>query len=195
MKASASCVYLIKPFALPELLARIRALYRRVSPDTPSRIVLDDLSIASMLEEVARLTTMIDTLRTISHAGEVTLTRSRFSAMELVQEAIAIVKVLAEDKAQTILMAESSDCELLADRLFLRMAVVNSLDMPSSIRLVAARSACPYASLTGSSVVDNVWRLAWPIRGQEFLLSRRTASLIASIASTDLATGRLEDWV
>jgi DNA-binding response OmpR family regulator len=37
--------YLIKPFAFPELLARIRALHRRVSPATPSRIDLCDLSI------------------------------------------------------------------------------------------------------------------------------------------------------
>ncbi len=37
--------YLVKPFAFPELLARIRALHRRVAPSTPTRISLDDLSI------------------------------------------------------------------------------------------------------------------------------------------------------
>lgn len=37
--------YLIKPFAFPELLARIRALHRRVAPATPSRISLDDLTV------------------------------------------------------------------------------------------------------------------------------------------------------
>jgi DNA-binding response OmpR family regulator len=37
--------YLVKPFAFPELLARIRALYRRVAPSVPTRISLDDLSI------------------------------------------------------------------------------------------------------------------------------------------------------
>jgi two-component system, OmpR family, copper resistance phosphate regulon response regulator CusR len=37
--------YLIKPFAFPELLARIRALHRRVVPATPSRLSLEDLII------------------------------------------------------------------------------------------------------------------------------------------------------
>jgi two-component system, OmpR family, copper resistance phosphate regulon response regulator CusR len=37
--------YLVKPFAFPELLARIRALHRRVAPSMPTRISLDDLSI------------------------------------------------------------------------------------------------------------------------------------------------------
>ncbi|MES2390920.1 MAG: response regulator transcription factor [Acidobacteriota bacterium] len=37
--------YLAKPFAFPELLARIRALHRRVAPTIPVRISLNDLSI------------------------------------------------------------------------------------------------------------------------------------------------------
>lgn len=37
--------YLVKPFAFPELLARIRALHRRVAPARPNRISLDDLSV------------------------------------------------------------------------------------------------------------------------------------------------------
>ena len=37
--------YLVKPFAFPELLARIRALNRRAVPAAASRITLDDLSI------------------------------------------------------------------------------------------------------------------------------------------------------
>ena len=36
--------YLVKPFAFPELLARIRALHRRV-PDPPRRVSLDDLQL------------------------------------------------------------------------------------------------------------------------------------------------------
>lgn len=37
--------YLVKPFAFPELLARIRALHRRVAPSTPTRISLEDLHL------------------------------------------------------------------------------------------------------------------------------------------------------
>jgi heavy metal sensor kinase len=86
--------------------------------------------IGSMLEEVSRLTTMIDTLLTIAYAesGVITLNRSKFSTVELVQESVSIVKVLAEDKGQTITIVDGVDCELFADRSFLRMAVVNLLD-------------------------------------------------------------------
>jgi two-component system, OmpR family, copper resistance phosphate regulon response regulator CusR len=35
--------YLVKPFAFPELLARIRALHRRANPETPSTLQLADL--------------------------------------------------------------------------------------------------------------------------------------------------------
>jgi DNA-binding response OmpR family regulator len=35
--------YLVKPFAFPELLARVRALHRRANPATPSILTLDDL--------------------------------------------------------------------------------------------------------------------------------------------------------
>jgi heavy metal sensor kinase len=86
--------------------------------------------IGSMLEEVARLTAMIDTLLTIAHAdsGEVELHRTIFTLNELVQESVAIVGVLAEDKKQTILFTEQSQISVSADRNFLRMAVINLLD-------------------------------------------------------------------
>jgi len=37
--------YLVKPFAFHELLARIRALHRRIAPSLPTRISLDDLNM------------------------------------------------------------------------------------------------------------------------------------------------------
>ena len=86
--------------------------------------------IGSMLEEVSRLTGMIDTLLTIAHAesGVLVLNRSRFSVGELVQEAVSIVRVLAEDKGQAILLSVEDQVELNADRSFLRMALVNLID-------------------------------------------------------------------
>jgi len=83
-----------------------------------------------MLEEVARLTAMIDTLLTIAHAdsGEVQLHRTVFGLNDLVQESVAVVGVLAEDKRQTILVAGGSQFNVSADRNFLRMAVINLLD-------------------------------------------------------------------
>jgi signal transduction histidine kinase len=86
--------------------------------------------IGSMLEEVARLTSMIDTLLTIAHAdsGVFELRRSVFPMMDLVQESVGVVGVLAEDKKQTISVAGDSGISVFADRSFLRMAVINLLD-------------------------------------------------------------------
>jgi len=86
--------------------------------------------IGSMLEEVTRLSSMIDTLLTIAQAesGEIRLTRMEFSLADLVNETVAIVGVLAEEKSQTIVLDGDPDLQLEADRGFLRMAMVNLLD-------------------------------------------------------------------
>ena len=46
--------YLVKPFAFPELLARIRALLRRGRPDPALRLQLDDLTMDVMTRRVTR---------------------------------------------------------------------------------------------------------------------------------------------
>jgi len=86
--------------------------------------------IGSMLEEVARLTSMVDTLLTIAHAdsGAIELQRSVFSMMDLVQESVGGVGVLAEDKKQMISVVGDDEISVFADRSFLRMAVINLLD-------------------------------------------------------------------
>jgi heavy metal sensor kinase len=86
--------------------------------------------IGSMLEEVSRLTGMIDTLLTIAHAesGALVLNRTKFAVVELVQEAVSIVRVLAEDKAQTTLLSIEDQVDICADRSFMRMALVNLID-------------------------------------------------------------------
>jgi signal transduction histidine kinase len=83
-----------------------------------------------MLEEVARLTSIIDTLLTIAHAdsGEIKLQRTVFPLMEIVEESVGIVGVLAEEKKQAICIAGDPTLSVSADRGFLRMAVVNILD-------------------------------------------------------------------
>jgi len=86
--------------------------------------------IGSMLEEVARLTSMIDTLLTIAHAdsGSINLNRTAFPIMELVEESVGVVGVLAEEKKQTISVSGDGALSVYADRGFLRMAVINLLD-------------------------------------------------------------------
>ena len=86
--------------------------------------------LGSMLEEVSRLTSMIDTLMTIAHAdsGSIQLNRTVFPLMELIEESVGVVDVLAEEKKQTIFVAGDSALSVSADRGFLRMAVINLLD-------------------------------------------------------------------
>jgi heavy metal sensor kinase len=86
--------------------------------------------IGSMLEEVAKLTAMIDTLLTIAHAdsGAIQLQQTTFALMNLIQEAVAVMAVLAEDKEQTISVTGDQRALVCADRAFLRMALVNLLD-------------------------------------------------------------------
>ena len=46
--------YLVKPFAFPELLARVRALHRRVHPETPSILQVGDLTMEINTHTVIR---------------------------------------------------------------------------------------------------------------------------------------------
>jgi two-component system copper resistance phosphate regulon response regulator CusR len=52
--------YLVKPFAFPELLARIRALLRRGIPDLPARLKVSDLEIDVARRSVERSGTKVD---------------------------------------------------------------------------------------------------------------------------------------
>jgi heavy metal sensor kinase len=112
--------------------------------------------IGSMLEEVAKLTVMIDTLLTIAHAdsGAIQLQQTTVAFIDLVYEAVAVVGVLAEDKKQTLSVMGDQEALVRADRPFLRMALVNLLDnavkysppgstIRVSLRLVGADSGPP----------------------------------------------------
>jgi two-component system copper resistance phosphate regulon response regulator CusR len=52
--------YLVKPFAFPELLARLRALHRRANPDSPSMLQVADLRMDTRGHTVVRAGATID---------------------------------------------------------------------------------------------------------------------------------------
>jgi two-component system response regulator MprA len=56
--------YLVKPFDLEELLARLRALMRRAAPDAGPLLSLGDLTLDPSAREVTRAGTPIDLTRT-----------------------------------------------------------------------------------------------------------------------------------
>jgi heavy metal sensor kinase len=85
--------------------------------------------LGSMLEEVTRLTRMVESLLTISRAdaGEIRLQTSVFSLVDLVHEAVGLVDILAEERGQTFTVTATKDCQVQADRLLLRQAILNVL--------------------------------------------------------------------
>lgn len=52
--------YLVKPFAFPELLARLRALHRRANPELPSILQIADLQMDTRGHTVSRGSTAIE---------------------------------------------------------------------------------------------------------------------------------------
>ena len=86
--------------------------------------------IASMLEEVRRLTHLVDSLLAISRAdsGQIALQLTTFSCMDLIQEVIGVVGILAEDKHQTIQLTGNAELAVCADRGILRQAILNIVD-------------------------------------------------------------------
>jgi heavy metal sensor kinase len=87
-------------------------------------------AIGSMLEEVDRLTRLVDSLLVLSRAdaGQISLNRMRLPLVEVVQEAVSLVEVLAEEKGQQVRVESEPAIAVSADRLILRQALINLLD-------------------------------------------------------------------
>jgi heavy metal sensor kinase len=87
-------------------------------------------TLVDMLEEVNRLTQLVDTLLMISRAdsGQIALHPSNFSLLELVQETVSLVDILADEKRQTIRIVGHEKLMIYADRTILRQAILNLID-------------------------------------------------------------------
>jgi heavy metal sensor kinase len=107
-------------------LAMIRSVGEVGLQKDGSRAEYRDI-IGSMLEEVNRLTSLIDNLLTISRAdsGHIQLHRTRVPVLALAREAAALFEVLTEEKSQTLDVAGDETAEVEGDPIFLRQAVVN----------------------------------------------------------------------
>jgi signal transduction histidine kinase len=84
-------------------------------------------TIGSMLEEVTRLTEMVDGLLSISRAdaGEIALHRTTFSPLELAREVVGLLGLLAEEKGQQIQLEGAENLLVHADRMVLQRGVAN----------------------------------------------------------------------
>ena len=87
-------------------------------------------TIGSMLEEVTRLTEMVDGLLSISRAdaGQVVLHKTTFSPLELTREVVALLGLLAEEKAQQIRIEGDANLSVYADRLVLHRGLANIVE-------------------------------------------------------------------
>jgi heavy metal sensor kinase len=86
-------------------------------------------TIGSMLEEVGRLTRLVENLLTLSRADQrqVQPALSVFSLNEVVREAGNVIEVLAEEKGQTFTMRLEDEVAVRGDRVLLRQAILNVL--------------------------------------------------------------------
>jgi heavy metal sensor kinase len=117
-------------------------------------------TIGSMLEEVNRLTSIVESLLTLSRAdaGQIKIQVSVFPMMALVREAAALLEVLIEDKRLTFTLTGDESLGVQADRLYVRQAIVNILH--NAVKFtpgggsISAHVACSSDSCVELSVTD-----------------------------------------
>ena len=87
-------------------------------------------AMGSMLEEVDRLTTLVDTLLRLSHgdAGTVRLSREPVDLGQLARDVVSSLGILAEERNQKLTIDAADGVSVAADRLVLREAITNVVD-------------------------------------------------------------------
>lgn len=87
-------------------------------------------AMGSMLEEVDRLTRLVDTLLRLSRgdAGTVQLARDRIDLGELARDVTSSLGILAEERRQRLQVNVALNIRVSADRLILRDAITNIVD-------------------------------------------------------------------
>jgi signal transduction histidine kinase len=86
--------------------------------------------IGSMLEEVDRLSQLVDRLLTLSRAGthQPPFALDRVNLETLAEDVVSHLAVLAEEKGQTLSIEKAASPSARADRLVLRQALINLVD-------------------------------------------------------------------
>jgi signal transduction histidine kinase len=110
-------------------LAVIRGIGEGAVSDVRTAAEYRDV-IGSMLEEVDRLTTLVDTLLRLSHgdAGTIRLVRERLDLGELASEIVSSLRILAEERSQRLTLTAAEPAIVSVDRLVLREAITNVVD-------------------------------------------------------------------
>jgi heavy metal sensor kinase len=107
-------------------------------------------AIGSMLEEIDRMSTLVDTLLRLSHgdARTIRLSREPVDLDQLARDVVSSLGILAEERDQKVTVNTASNVTVMADRLILREAVTNVLDnaikygpIGSTVTIVVDRNA------------------------------------------------------
>ena len=148
-------------------------------------------TIGSMLEEVTRLTEMVDGLLSISRAdaGQIALHRTNFKPLDLAREVVALLGLLAEEKGQHILLAGEPDLLVHADRMLLQRGLANIFENAIKHSPVGTRS--PSMSALPRPAVIPMPRSLWRIVARRFRRSYGKRSLSDFSGWTRHARGRL----
>jgi heavy metal sensor kinase len=87
-------------------------------------------AMGSMLEEVDRLTTLVDTLLRLSYgdAGTVRLSRESVDLGQLTRDVASSLGILAEERSQRLMVDAPHQIPVIVDRLVLREAITNVID-------------------------------------------------------------------
>jgi heavy metal sensor kinase len=113
-------------------------------------------AIGSMLEEIDRLTTLVDTLLRLSHgdAGNVHLSREPLDLGQLTREVAASLGLLAEERHQQISIQAADGVSVRADRLVLREAITNVIDNAIKYSPMAAAIALSVRTDGRNAVIE-----------------------------------------
>jgi heavy metal sensor kinase len=114
--------------------------------------------IGSMLEEVDSLSRLVDRLLLLSRAetGDAMLTREDVNLTALVEDVVAQLDVLAEEKQQSIGIEAGTAAHWTGDRMVLRQALINLVDNAIKYTQSGGRIVIRVAELGKNKVIDVV---------------------------------------
>ena len=114
--------------------------------------------IGSMLEEVDRLAGLVDRLLTLSRAemGQARLSIEPVALTDLAESVAADLAVLAEEKAQSVVVEPHGAPHARGDRMMLRQALINLVDNAIKFSPPGTRIAIRVFESAGNAIVEVV---------------------------------------